>query len=219
MGRAAIGTALALTVAVVAQRWGENAVRWFLPTMQARLQDLLPEFRIASFAVLEATGQMQLTAQVLLLRPLQIGHHVVDELVWANAAITLGAFWQPVAVAMATAAVWPWSLRRILRIRTDAAPGAMATRRFATLSVARVLAVVSACVAATALSVVLAPSMLAGLIIGDIYWHEASEQIIPHIVRLPRLLEEGGWLLLGLSTGSLCTTAAQWPLTWCAPAR
>jgi hypothetical protein len=63
--------------------------------------------------------------------------------------------------------------------------------------------------------VLLAPAMLAGLMIGDIYWHEASEQIIPHIVRLPRFLEEGGWLLLGMSTGSLCSTAAQWTLTWC----
>jgi len=56
---------------------------------------------------------------------------------------------------------------------------------------------------ATVLSVCLAPSMLAGMMIGDIYWHEASDQIIPYVVRLPRFLEEGGWSMLGLTVGAL----------------
>ena len=214
VGRAAFGTAIALLFAVAAQRWGERPVRWLLPAMQTQLHDLLPEFRISIFAVAERAGQAQLGVQALLARPLQIGHHVVDQIVLADAAVTLGAFWQPVAVAMATAAVWPPTVRGKFGIGKNWSRNSAGSFRPATLLAARALALCSSCLGATALSVFLAPSVLAGMIIGDIYWHEASEQIIPHIARLPRFLEEGGWLMLGLTTGSLCAIAAQWMLTW-----
>jgi len=185
-----------------------------LPAMQTQLHDLLPEFRISFFAVAETPGQAQLRVQALLARPLQIGHHVVNQFVLANAAVTLGAFWQPVAVAMATAAVWPSTVRRKLSIDKNRSPNSAGSYRPAIWLAARAFALCSSCLGATALSVFLVPSVLAGMIIGDIYWHEASEQIIPHIARLPRFLEEGGWLMLGLTTGSLCAIAAQWMLTW-----
>ena len=211
--RAAVGVLIALVFAVIAQRYGQGAVRWLLPAMQAQLQDFLPEFRISSFLIDEAAGQPQLDAQVLLSRPLQIGHRVVDQVVLANAALTLGAFWQPVAVAIATAAVWPTKLRHALRERTAAVPGwrenATAWARFG----ASALAIGLAGLAATALSVFLAPAMLAGLTMGDIFWHEAGDQIVPPIVRLPRFLEEGGWLMLGLLTGALCMGATHWLVT------
>jgi len=211
-----MGTAIALMIAVAGQRWGEHLFPWLLPAMKARIQDILPEFRISFFALTEVAGQAQLRLQALLMRPLRIGHHVVDQLVLANAAVTLGAFWQPVAVATATAAMWPCASRRHLRNCARPQLGAFNTRSFVSMFVARGLAVLLACLLTTALSVLLAPSILAGLIIGDIYWHEASEQIIPHIVRLPRFLEEGGWLMVGLTTGALCAIAAQWTLTRCA---
>jgi len=214
VGRAAMGTVIALLIAVAGQRWGEYLLRWLLPTMQARLQDLLPEFHIAFFALTDIAGEAQLRVEAVLMRPLQIGRHVVDQLVLANASVTLGAFWQPVAAATATAAVWPSPAQRKVSVcgsQLHASPKHCSTASFLA---ARMLALCSAFLAAAALSALLAPSVLAGLIVGDIYWHEASEQIVPHIVRLPRFLEEGGWLVLGLAIGSLCAITAQWPLTW-----
>ncbi|SPE23213.1 membrane hypothetical protein [Burkholderiales bacterium] len=186
-GRALLGVAIALAGALIAERWGGAVVQWLLPAMHSVLQGLLPEFRIDFLDLSKVTGQANLRTQVLLMRPFWIGRHLVEPPVLATAQLTLGAFWQPIAVAIASAAA--------LGGGRGKAP------------VCAALAAAAAGVLATALSVALAPTMLAGMMIGKIYWHEASEQIIPHIVRLPRFLEEGGWLMLGLVVGALIAAA------------
>lgn len=171
--------------------------------MQAILQDLLPQFRLPVFELQEASGQVQLHLLALLMQPLQIGHRVVSPAVVAHAQVTLGAFWQPVALAAATAAVWP---RRIQQNGPVPVKGVQPPKGAAggfIWIVPAVLAAVIAALAATILSAFLAPSLLAGMIVGQAYWHEASDQIAPHIVRLPRFLEEGGSLMLAILVGAL----------------
>ncbi len=195
-GRAAFGAVIALIGAAIAARWGEAAVYWMAPVMRSMLQALMPEFRLPVFAVYDGFGPARLYAQAQLVRPLQIGHHLVDQPVLTTAQLTLGAFWQPVAVAIAAASALSCGPPSV------ALQGARPAFR-PSAALACVLAAAIAGLLATGLSVVLAPSMMAGMMMGGIYWHEASDQIIPHIVRLPRFLEEGGWLMLGLALGAL----------------
>lgn len=120
VGRAAIGTVIALSGAALAYQWGEATVRCLMPMMQAILQDLLPEFRLAVFELQKTSGQVQLHVLALLVRPLQIGHRVVDQPVIANAHVALGALWQPIALAVATATLWPRSSRALVPCRERA---------------------------------------------------------------------------------------------------
>jgi hypothetical protein len=198
--RATVGIVIALGSAAAAARWGDALVGRMLPAMQSVLQDLMPEFRISGLEVHERLGQAQIVVQALLLQPLAIGQRLVHGTVVTTAHVTLGAFWQPVATAVATAAIWPGVLLR--GFLPDSGAGRSRGSVLAPLLASALGAALAGCLA-TALSVALVPAMMAGLMVGQIYWHEANDQIVPHIVRLPRFLEEGGWLMLGLVVGAV----------------
>ncbi len=198
--RALLGVVIALTASAMLARWGEALVRWMLPMMKWIARSHLPEFDISTFEIREVLGQPQLYMQASLAHLLRIGRHDVHGPVWTTGHLTLGAFWQPVAAAIACGAVWP-DAREESRTAIGSRKG-WSSATGLVLSLTGVLAGLLAGLVATAISIFVAPSMLAGMMIGDIYWHEASDQIMPHIVRLPRFLEEGGWTMLGLTIGA-----------------
>ncbi len=176
--------AAALGLAMLAGMLGAAAARPFLAPMAGILQAWLPEFRIHSFDAIARADRQLLLAAVQLADPLVIGRRVIYGLDFATAQMTLGSLWQPAIAAIATASAWPQT------------------------AIGRALASALACAAGLLLTIVLAPAMLAGMVIGDFYRERAAGEIVPFIVRLPRLLEDGGSFMLGIAAGACCVALA-----------
>jgi len=175
--------AVALAMTALSVTLGEAGIARLLGALRAGLDFWLPEFRIEPFELAQKGDQAILKAGFQLREQLVIGRRLIDEPGWVRLQLTVGSMLEPAVLATATAAAWPQ--RPALRV--------LATGLGALLGVA--------------LTMLLVPTLMSGMVLEKYYYAFAADQIRPFIIRLPRFFEGGGRPMLAIVTGLVAAGA------------
>lgn len=170
--------AIGLAVALGSVRTA-GIVEALAPFMRSVMTTVVPAFAVDRLEVEHSGGQLQIVSWVHIERILPIGRRMIYEPVLNRATVTVGAFWQPLALAVATAFSWPQ------------------------LMAGRVAATAAAALLSFAVTALLAPVQLIAMAYRSIYFARAADQPASVLVSLPVALESGLRIAIGLLCGIL----------------